>query len=49
MGGKRYPSGYHRFGGEEWKAHFGEMWEPLRAWKSRFDPDGVLNPGLLSQ
>jgi cytokinin dehydrogenase len=47
MGAKRYPSGYHTFGREEWKAHFGARWDALVASKARFDPDGVLNPDLL--
>ncbi len=47
MGGKRYPSGWLEFDEARWKAQFGAMWEPLRAWKRRYDPDGVLHPGLV--
>lgn len=47
MGGKRYPSGWLEFDEARWRAQYGEMWEPLRAAKARFDPDGVLHPGLV--
>ena len=47
MGAKRYPSGWLDFDAARWKAHYGEMWPRLQAWKKRFDPDRVLNPGLL--
>ncbi|HLQ66676.1 MAG TPA: FAD-binding protein [Candidatus Limnocylindrales bacterium] len=47
MGGKRYLSGYVDFTPEEWREHFGAMWEPLAQAKRRYDPDGVLNPGFL--
>ncbi len=47
MGGKRYLSGYVDFTPEEWREHFGAMWEPLVQAKRRYDPDAVLNPGFL--
>jgi FAD/FMN-containing dehydrogenase len=47
MGGKRYLSGHIDFTPEEWKAHFGDQWEPFRALKRRYDPDGILNPGFI--
>jgi FAD/FMN-containing dehydrogenase len=47
MGGKRYLSGYVSFTDEEWREHFGPMWEPLVAAKRRWDPDGILNPGFV--
>lgn len=47
MGGKRYLSGYVAFTTEEWREHFGPMWEPFVAAKRRWDPDGVLNPGFV--
>lgn len=47
MGGKRYPSGWLDFDAPRWQAHFGDRWEALRGWKRRFDPDGVLHPGLV--
>jgi cytokinin dehydrogenase len=47
MGGKRYLSGYVEFTEAEWREHFGPMWEPFRASKRRFDPDGILNPGFV--
>ncbi|MGE5177150.1 MAG: hypothetical protein ACM3JJ_12350, partial [Hyphomicrobiales bacterium] len=47
MGGKRYLSGYVEFTEEEWREHYGPMWEPFRAAKRRHDPDGILNPGFV--
>jgi cytokinin dehydrogenase len=47
MGGKRYLSGYVDFTPEEWREHFGPLWETLVAAKRRYDPDGVLNPGFV--
>lgn len=47
MGGRRYLSGYVEFTPEEWREHFGPMWEPFVAAKRRWDPDGVLNPGFV--
>jgi len=47
MGGKRYLSGWIDFDEARWKAHYGERWADLARWKARFDPDGVLHPGLV--
>jgi len=47
MGGKRYLSGYVAFSNEEWREHFGPMWDSLVAAKRRWDPDGILNPGFV--
>ncbi len=47
MGGKRYPSGWLDFDAERWKAHFGDRGPVLAAAKRKFDPDGVLHPGLV--
>jgi cytokinin dehydrogenase len=47
LGGKRYLSGWIDFDLEQWREHFAEQWEPFRAAKRRFDPDGVLNPGFV--
>jgi FAD/FMN-containing dehydrogenase len=49
MGGKRYPSGWLDFDAARWKAHYGERWEGFAAARRRFDPDGVLHPGLLPE
>ena len=47
-GGKRYLSGYITFDtAERWAAHFGDQWEPLKAAKKRWDPDGILAPGFI--
>lgn len=47
MGGKRYLSGFVEFTAEEWREHFGPMWEPLVAAKGRYDPHAILNPGFV--
>jgi len=47
MGGKRYPSGWLGFDEARWKAHYGDAWPAMAAAKRRYDPDGVLHPGLL--
>ena len=47
MGGKRYLSGWIEFNEQEWQDHFGERWEPMRAAKAKYDPDGLLNPGFV--
>ena len=47
MGGKRYLSGYIDFDEEQWKAHYGDEWEPFCDAKRLYDPDGILNPGFV--
>jgi cytokinin dehydrogenase len=47
LGGKRYLSGWIEFDHARWAAHFGDQWPRLLAWKSFFDPSGVLNPGFI--
>ena len=47
MGGKRYLSGWIRFDGAQWKAHYGELWPTVRRLKAKFDPHGILNPGFI--
>ena len=47
LGGKRYLSGWVRYDHEEWKAHFGEKWRRVLAWKETFDPDGILGGGFI--
>lgn len=47
MGGKRYLSGWIDFDTAQWRDHFGPRWEPYRAAKRRWDPDGLLNPGFV--
>jgi len=47
MGGKRYLSGYVDFTPDEWRAHYGDRWEPFCAAKRKFDPDGILCPGFI--
>ena len=47
FGGKRYLSGYLGFDRARWEAHFGDRWTWLLDMKRRFDPDGILNRGLI--
>jgi cytokinin dehydrogenase len=47
MGGKRYLSGYLNFDRPRWQAHYGDRFAWLMEMKGRFDPKGVLNPGLI--
>ena len=47
VGGKRYLTGWVRYGHGEWKAHFGERWQQILAWKTAFDPDGILGNGFI--
>lgn len=48
MGGKRYLSGFISFTKDEWRQHFGDRWEAFAALKSRYDPEGRLNPGFVT-
>jgi cytokinin dehydrogenase len=49
MGGKRYLSGYLSFDRPRWQAHYGDRFAWLMEMKARFDPNGVLNPGLIPE
>lgn len=44
-GGTRYPIAAIEFSKEDWRAHYGEVWERFSALKRRFDPDKILTPG----
>ena len=46
-GGKRYLSGWINFDLAKWQAHFGDYWESLIELKSKYDPQGILNPGFI--
>jgi len=46
-GGKRYLSGFIQFNEAQWKEHYGEIWNDMKEWKKKYDPDQVLNPGFL--
>ena len=42
LGGKAYLSGRVGYGPGEWRAHYGDGFEPGLGWKDRFDPDRVF-------
>jgi len=46
-GGKRYLSGFIEFDRARWKQHFGARWDEVCRLKTRYDPDGILNPGFI--
>ena len=48
LGGKRYLSGWVDYDAAQWREHFDDAWEPLAAAKKRYDPHGILNPGLIA-
>jgi cytokinin dehydrogenase len=45
FGGVRYPIGSLDFTPEDWRAHYGEVWQTFAARKHRFDPGEILTPG----
>ncbi|MEV5301908.1 hypothetical protein AB0K50_29350 [Amycolatopsis methanolica] len=45
LGRFTYPVGAIPFTQADWRHHFGSRWPSLCAWKSRYDPAGVLTPG----
>ena len=47
LGGKHYMSGLMGFDNEQWKAHYGKLWPKVVEWKRTFDPNGILNPGVI--
>jgi cytokinin dehydrogenase len=44
-GATRYPIGALEFSKQDWKQHYGPMWNTFRKWKQKFDPDNILSPG----
>jgi cytokinin dehydrogenase len=46
-GGKRYLSGWINFDLPKWQAHFEEKWQMMLELKSKYDPQGILNPGFI--
>lgn len=46
-GGKRYLSGWIDFDLPRWQAHFEEKWQTLLKLKTKYDPQGILNPGFI--
>lgn len=45
-GAIRYPIGTLEFTHDDWVQHYGDAWSTFRSMKNRFDPDGILTPGL---
>ncbi|MFI9407174.1 FAD-binding protein [Nocardia sp. NPDC052316] len=41
-----YPIGSLRFTAQDWRAHYGDKWTAFRSAKTRYDPSGLLAPGL---
>lgn len=41
-----YPIGSVRFAALDWRTHYGDAWAGFTAAKRRYDPDGILTPGL---
>lgn len=47
VGGKRYLTGLVDFDIDQWKLQFGDYWHTLNEIKSKYDPQGILNPGIF--
>jgi cytokinin dehydrogenase len=45
-GGTRYPIGSIAFDQRDWKLQYGAKWPAFKLLKERFDPDGILAPGV---
>ncbi|MFI5778986.1 FAD-binding protein [Nocardia sp. NPDC051570] len=41
-----YPIGSLRLTPQDWRAHYGDAWPAFQAAKKRFDPSGILAPGV---
>lgn len=48
VGGTRYLSGWLDFNHQQWRRHYGERWSRVVAWKKFFDPNHVLNRGVIA-
>ena len=46
LGGTRYPIGSLQFSRQDWERQYGDQWREFKRAKHRFDPDGLLAPGL---
>lgn len=46
LGGYVYPIGANRWAPEDWPEHYGPTWGEVRLAKLRWDPTGVLTPGV---
>lgn len=47
FGAKRYMSGWLNFDADRWQQHYGDYWPTVCALKRKYDPDRILNPGLI--
>jgi FAD/FMN-containing dehydrogenase len=45
VGGVRYPIGALTFGPEEWRAHYGHIFNEVVSTRHRYDPASILTPG----
>ncbi len=45
LGGYQYPVGSIPTTADDWRAHFGPVWQFLADAKRRYDPRGILTPG----
>ena len=45
---RQMPIGAVPLGPAGWRAHFGAAWERFADAKRRYDPDGILTPGVLA-
>jgi FAD/FMN-containing dehydrogenase len=46
LGGTRYPIGSLDFDRRDWMRHYGPLYFPFRLVQHRYDPDGLLAPGV---
>ena len=47
MGGKRYMASWAEFALPQWRLQFGNYWTKVNEMKTKYDPNGILNPGFF--